>query len=276
MKLKDVLNNIEYKVLSGSVEAEVSALTIDSRKAEKNTMYVAIKGFTVDGHKFIPSAVKSGASAVLCEHALEEYDENAAYIQVENPRKALGWCAKNFYGNPSGSMNIIGVTGTNGKTSTTYFLEEILKENNRKAGVIGTVEIRAAGERLNYKLATSTTPDTIELNTILCDMKNRGCTDVAMEVSSHGLQLYKVDGVEFNVGIFTNLTQDHLDLHGSMENYLKAKARLFKMCKVGVMNVDDSYFEKMKEAADCDIITFGIKKDCDIKAVNIEYMMDRV
>ncbi|MCC8097774.1 MAG: UDP-N-acetylmuramoyl-L-alanyl-D-glutamate--2,6-diaminopimelate ligase [Eubacterium sp.] len=276
MTLTDVLNNIEYKVLSGSLETEVSALTIDSRKAEKNTMYAAIKGFTVDGHKFIPSAVKSGASAVLCEHALDEYDENAAYIQVENTRKALGYCAKNFYGNPSGSMNIIGVTGTNGKTSTTYFLEEILKENNRKAGVIGTVEIRAGGERLNYKLATSTTPDTIELNTILRDMKDRGCTDVAMEVSSHGLQLYKVDGVEFNAGIFTNLTQDHLDLHGSMENYLKAKARLFKMCKVGVMNADDSYFEKMKAAADCDIITFGIKNDCDIKAVNIEYMMDRV
>ncbi|MCD8091272.1 MAG: UDP-N-acetylmuramoyl-L-alanyl-D-glutamate--2,6-diaminopimelate ligase [Clostridiales bacterium] len=276
MKLADVVKNVKYELLSGSLENEVKAITIDSRKASEGTLFVAIEGFTVDGHRFIPSAVKSGAAAVICSKAPSEYAGSAAYIKVENPRVALAGCCKNFFGNPSSDMNIIGVTGTNGKTSTTYFLEEILKENGRKTGVIGTVEIRADGEKLNYKLSTSTTPDTIELNTILCDMTERGCSDVAMEVSSHGLQLYKVDGVEFNVGIFTNLTQDHLDLHGTMENYLQAKARLFKMCRIGVLNADDSYFQRMKELADCEIITYGIENDCDIKAVNIEYKPDRV
>lgn len=276
MKLKEVLKNLEYEVLSGSADAEIEAITIDSRKVKKNTLFVAIEGFTVDGHRFIPSAVKDGASAVICTRPLPEYDKNAAYIRVKNSRFVLGYCAKNFYKNPTGDMNVIGVTGTNGKTSTTYFLEEILKEDNRKTGVIGTVEIRANGEHLDYKLPTSTTPDTIELNTILCNMKERGCTDVAMEVSSHGLQLYKVDGVEFQVGVFTNLTQDHLDLHGTMENYLKAKARLFKMCRVGVINADDSYSEKIRALSSCRIVTYGIKRDCDIKAANIEYKQDRV
>ena len=173
-------------------------------------------------------------------------------------------------------LKLVGVTGTNGKTSTTYFLEEILKEQHKRVGVIGTVEIRENGEKLNYKLATSTTPDTVELNEILCDMKNRGAEAIAMEVSSHGLELYKVDGIEFDVGVFTNLTQDHLDLHGTMENYLRAKSRLFRMCKKGVLNVDDSYFERMKDRARCEILTYGIEGDCDVKAENIEYMMDSV
>lgn len=276
MKLSRVLKNLEYEVLSGSADTEVTSLTIDSRKVSEGALYFAIEGFKVDGHSFIPGAVKSGASGIVCTKTPSEYADNVAYIKVKNTRFALGYCAKNFYENPGGSMKVIGVTGTNGKTSTTYFLEEILKENGRHPGVIGTVEIRADGKKLEYKLATSTTPDTIELNTILCDMRDRGCTDVAMEVSSHGLELYKVDGVEFEVGVFTNLTQDHLDLHGTMENYMRAKSRLFKMCRVGVMNADDSYFEKMKELARCKIVTFGIENECDIRAINIDYRMDRV
>ncbi len=276
MKLADVLKNLEYEVLAGSTNAEIDNITIDSRKAGKNTLFVAIEGFTVDGHNFIPKAVQAGAAGVICTKNLTEYKEGVAYIKVKNARFVLGYCARNFYKNPGGKLSIIGVTGTNGKTSTTYFLEEILKENGRQVGVIGTVEIRAKGEKLNYKLATSTTPDTIDLNNILCDMIDRGCTDVAMEVSSHALQLYKVDGIDFKVGIFTNLTQDHLDLHGTMENYLRAKARLFGMCEAGVLNVDDSYYEQMRDLAECRVITYGIENDCDIKAENIEYLMDRV
>lgn len=276
MKLSSVLKNLEYEVLSGNDEREITDITIDSRKVRDGSLYFAIEGFTVDGHKFIPSAVKNGAAAVICTKNLTEYPGDAAYIKVKNSRFALGYCAKNFFRDPGGGMRVIGVTGTNGKTSTTYFLEQILKEDKRHPGVIGTVEIRADGEKLDYKLATSTTPDTIELNTILCDMKDRGVSDVAMEVSSHALELYKVDGIEFEVGVFTNLTQDHLDLHGSMDNYLRAKARLFRMCRTGVMNADDGSFPQMKALSRCRIVTYGIENDCDIKAENIEYSMDRV
>lgn len=276
MILADVLKNLEYEVISGSVNVDIKGLTIDSRQVKPGFLFVAIEGFTVDGHRFIPSAVSSGACAVILTRIPSELSEGVCYIRVKNPRFVLGYCAKNFYHNPGKDLNIIGVTGTNGKTSTTYFLEEILKEYGKKTGVIGTVEIRADGKRLDYNLATSTTPDTIELNEILCDMKALGITNVAMEVSSHALQLYKVDGVEFEVGIFTNLTQDHLDLHGTMDNYMRAKARLFKMCRKGVFNADDSYFERIKELSRCRILTYGIENDCDIKAVNIQYMPDHV
>lgn len=276
MKLCDILKNLQYELLSGSAETEIESLTIDSRKVKKGSLYFAIEGFTVDGHSFIPQAVKAGAAAVVCTKNLMAYDDDVTYIKVKNSRFTLGYCAKNFYNNPGGGMKVIGVTGTNGKTSTTYFLEEIFKKYGGRPGVIGTVEIRANGEKLEYKLPTSTTPDTIELNEILCDMRERGCTHVAMEVSSHALQLYKVDGVEFEVGVFTNLTQDHLDLHGTMDNYLKAKSRLFKMCRSGIMNADDSYFSEMKKLARCRVVTFGIENDCDFKAVNIDYSMDSV
>ena len=276
MRLADVLKNLEYELISGDINTEITNMTIDSRKAGQGTLFVAIEGFNVDGHKFIGSAVSAGASAVIITKNLAEYPKGVCFVKVRNSRFVLGYCAKNFYKNPSGSMYVIGVTGTNGKTSTTYFLEEIFKEQNKKTGVIGTVEIRESGEKLNYKLATSTTPDTIELNEILVDMKDRGADVIAMEVSSHGLELYKVDGIEFDVGVFTNPTQDHLDLHGTMENYLRAKSRLFRMCRKGVMNADDSYFERMRARARCDIITYGIESDCDIKAENIEYMMDSV
>ncbi len=276
MILADVLKNLEYEVISGSENVDIKGLTIDSRQVKPGFLFVAIEGFVVDGHRFIPSAVASGAKAVILTRIPSELSEGVCYIRVKNPRFVLGYCAKNFYHNPGRDLKIVGVTGTNGKTSTTYFLEEIFKEYGKKTGVIGTVEIRADGKKLDYHLPTSTTPDAIDLNEILCDMRDMGVTNVAMEVSSHALQLYRVDGVEFEVGIFTNLTQDHLDLHGTMENYMKAKARLFKMCRKGVLNADDSYCGRIKELARCRIMTYGIKNDCDIKAVNIKYMPDHV
>ena len=242
MILKELIKNLKYIKLIGNENVEISNLTIDSRKVKKGSMYGAIKGFNVDGHKFIKNCIENGASLIVCED-LEDFciDDNVAILQVENTRKALAIIAKNFYNNPTKNINLIGVTGTNGKTSTTYFLEQILLEYKKTVGIIGTIEIRENGKKMEFDFSTSTTPDTIELNELFSTMVSDNIDNIVMEVSSHALELHKVEGCNFNIGIFTNLTQDHLDMHKSMENYLNAKSKLFGMCKVGIINIDDKY-----------------------------------
>ncbi len=276
MKLSELLKDVEYKVVSGGVDIEISALTIDSRRAGKSTLFVCIKGFSTDGHKYIGSAAKNGCNAVLCECEADIPEGVNAVFVPKGSREALAKIASTFYGEPSKKFRLIGVTGTNGKTSTTYFMESVLRSQGRKTGVIGTVGITVDGEKLDIEFATSTTPDTIELQAIFAEMAKRGVDDVIMEVSSHSLELKKVDGSDFDICIFTNLTQDHLDFHKTMENYCAAKARLFKMCKLGVINADDKWADEIERAAECRVITFGMEKKADITASNIEYLMDRV
>ncbi len=277
MILKDLIKNLKYTRLIGNENVQIDGLTIDSRKVGKNTMYCAIKGFNVDGHKFIKNAIDSGASLILCEDIENiEKNDNIAILQVENTRKALATIAKNFYNNPTENINLIGVTGTNGKTSTTYFLEQVMIEHKKTVGVIGTIETRENGKKIDFEFATSTTPDTIELNELFKTMANDKIENIVMEVSSHALELYKVEGLKFNIGIFTNLTQDHLDMHKSMENYLKAKSKLFNMCNIGVINIDDEYADELIKNSTCEIFTYSIEKESDLQAININYFMDKV
>lgn len=276
MKLKDIMSGVDIKVINGNTDININSMTIDSRKAGEGVLFVAMVGMTVDGHKFIPSAYDKGSKAVLIEHPIDNIPDDLTVIQVDNARDALAVMAGNFYNHPSKSLNMIGVTGTNGKTSTTYFIESVLSHINRKTAVIGTVEIRIGGKKREIDFATSTTPDTIELNQMLRIMADESCDDVVMEVSSHSLELKKVKGIDFNVGVFTNLTQDHLDFHKTMENYCKAKAKLFKMCHYGVINADDPWADKIAEGATCDIMTYSIDKQSDLQAKDIEYLMDRV
>ena len=277
MILKDLIKNLKYITLTGNENVQIDSLTIDSRKVGKNTMYCAIKGFNVDGHKFIKNAIDSGASLILCEDIENiEKNDNIAILQVENTRKALAIIAKNFYNNPTENINLIGVTGTNGKTSTTYFLEQVMIEHKKTVGVIGTIETRENGKKIDFEFATSTTPDTIELNELFKTMANDKIENIVMEVSSHALELYKVEGLKFNIGIFTNLTQDHLDMHKSMENYLKAKSKLFNMCNIGIINIDDEYADELIKNATCKIFTYSIEKESDLQAININYFMDKV
>lgn len=277
MILKDLIKNLKYTRLIGNKNVQIDGLTIDSRKVIKNTMYCAIKGFNVDGHKFIKNAIDSGASLILCEDIENiEKNDNIAILQVENTRKALATIAKNFYNNPTENINLIGVTGTNGKTSTTYFLEQVMIEYKKTVGIIGTIETRENGKKIDFEFATSTTPDTIELNELFKTMANDKIENIVMEVSSHALELYKVEGLKFNIGIFTNLTQDHLDMHKSMENYLKAKSKLFNMCNIGVINIDDEYADELIKNATCEIFTYSIEKESDLQAININYFMDKV
>ncbi len=275
MKLNQLIKNVECSIVCGSADIDIKNLTIDSRNASENTLFVCIYGIHTDGHKYIPSAFEKGCRAVLCERDVDNLPEGITAIRVENSRQALSAIAKEFYGNPSAAFNLIGVTGTNGKTSTTYFMESVLNTLNRKTGVIGTVEIRLNGKKVPVHLATSTTPDTIELNELFKTMAESRADDVIMEVSSHSLELKKVEGMDFDVAIFTNLTQDHLDFHGTMENYASAKAKLFTMAKKGVINIDDKWSGTILEAATCPVLTFGIDNKADIRAVNIEYFMDK-
>ena len=277
MILKELIKNLKYIKLIGNENIEISNLTIDSRKVKKGSMYGAIKGFNVDGHKFIKNCIENGASLIVCED-LEDFciDDNVAILQVENTRKALAIIAKNFYNNPTKNINLIGVTGTNGKTSTTYFLEQILLEYKKTVGIIGTIEIRENGKKMEFDFSTSTTPDTIELNELFSTMVSDNIDNIVMEVSSHALELHKVEGCNFNIGIFTNLTQDHLDMHKSMENYLNAKSKLFSMCKIGIINIDDKYAQDIIKNASCKVFTYSIEKESDLQAINIQYFMDRV
>lgn len=277
MTLQNLIKNLKYIKLIGNENILVQNLTIDSKKVTKNSMYCAIKGFTVDGHNFINQSIKNGASLIVCENIDNiKPTENTAILQVENSRKALATIAKNFYNDPTKNISLIGVTGTNGKTSSTYFLEQILRTYNKTVGVIGTIEIRKNGQKLDFDFATSTTPDTIELNTLFDIMAKDNIENIVMEVSSHALELNKVDECFFDVAIFTNLTQDHLDMHKNMENYCNAKAKLFKMCKTGVINVDDKYANQIIQNSSCDIITYSIEKPSDLQATNIQYFMDKV
>lgn len=275
MRLKELISDIEYKLICGSVDIDITKLTIDSRKAEEGTLFCCIYGIHTDGHRYIPSAFEKGCRAVICERDTEALPEGITAVRVADTRSALSAIAKRFYGDPSSRFELIGVTGTNGKTSTTYFMESVLNTIKRKTAVIGTVEIRLDGKKLPVELATSTTPDTIELNELFALMVDKAVDDVVMEVSSHSLALKKVEGISFDMAIFTNLTQDHLDFHGSMENYAEAKAKLFKMCKKGVVNIDDKWSSYIMQNADCELMTFGMDSPADIKAENVSYFADR-
>ncbi len=276
MEIKKLIADLDYISFYGNENENITGLTIDSRKVLKGDMYVAIKGFNIDGHKFINSAIENGAKLILCEDEINIKDKGISVLRVENSRKALSKIAKNFYNNPTQKLNIIGVTGTNGKTSSTYFMEQILNEYKKSTGVIGTIEIRANGKKLDFDFATSTTPDTIELNQLFNKFIEQNIENVAMEVSSHALELEKVSDCNFKIGIFTNLTQDHLDLHKNMENYCKAKAKFFKLCEIGIINADDKYFNEILKDATCKIFTYSIEKPSDLQAKNIKYSMDKV
>lgn len=275
MKLEQILDGVEYEIIQGNVNAEISSITTDSRKVLRGSLFVCIYGFTVDGHKFIENAKAKGAVALICEKDVE-LPKDITAVKVESSRYALCYMAKNFYENPSKNFNLIGITGTNGKTSSAFFIETIIETAKKKAGLIGTVELKVGGEKIDYNFATSTTPDTLDLYEIFKIMENKKADDVIMEVSSHSLALNKVEGCEFDIGIFTNLTQDHLDLHKTLSNYCEAKAKLFKMCKIGIINKDDKYADKIMKGATCRLVTFGINSECDYKAVNINYSANGV
>ena len=258
MKLCDILT------VSGS-EIEISGISYDSRKTKPGDVFVAVTGFQTDGHKYLKKAEENGAVCAVCEHEVE--GARIPCIIVENARKALAEMSCKFYGDPTSKLKLIGVTGTNGKTTVTYLVKTILEQNGEKVGLIGTNK-NMIGDRDFH--TERTTPEALEMMELFDEMVKEGCTYAIMEVSSHSLELHRVDGCRYEVGAFTNLTQDHLDFHKTMENYFHAKKKLFDMCVHGVVNTDDEYGKRIANDCGCDVLTYGIESG-DLKAENIEY-----
>ena len=255
MKLSDILNGIEIVRLCADGDMEIGSICIDSRRAERGSLFIAIRGFESDGHKYIPAAVERGASVVLCE---EEPAVETPYVLVRDSRLAEARVARNFYGDPAARMTMIALTGTNGKTTSTMLIKHMLeKQPNRKVGLIGTNQNMIGDEVLHTE---RTTPEAIELQELFAQMLAKGCTHVVMEVSSHSLVLDRVAGIRYAVGVFTNLTQDHLDFHKTMENYAAAKALLFqRQSDSAVINLDDEWSQYMLERANCPVLTYSTK-----------------
>lgn len=272
MKLKALLEGIKLLECHAELEMDICGLNADSRRVGAGEAFVAVTGFAADGHKFIPAAVKNGAAVVVCEHAPTE---EVPYVVVSSTRQALARAAANWYGHPAEHMTMIGVTGTNGKTTVTYLLKTVLEKTlGAKVGLIGTIQNMIGDEVLETE---RTTPESLELQALFARMREAGCTHVVMEVSSHALCLSRVEGVHFKVGVFTNLTEDHLDFHKTMLDYCDAKARLFRQCEIGVLNLDDLYCDRIRRQADCRVLTCSIKDNAaDLVAKNIRLKPDRV
>lgn len=261
MKLKELLAGIPVLSATADLELEIPGVCYDSRAVQPGDLFVAMTGFAADGHAFIPQAMAAGAAAVLCQKIPAE---GIPYVQVADSRRALAVVGANFFGHPARSMTMVAVTGTNGKTSSTYLLKAILEQAvGAKVGLIGTNQNMIGQEVLPTE---RTTPESFELQRLFARMREAGCTHVVMEVSSHALALDRVYGVHYAVGIFTNLTQDHLDFHKTMEEYRKAKAILFRRCDIGVFNGDDAATEKILETATCKAMTYGETPEDDLWA----------
>ncbi len=264
MKLKELLQGISVLSATADMEMEISNVSYDSRSTKPGELFVAMRGFETDGHAYIGKAVTAGAAAVLCERPPEA---PVPYVQVENSRRALAVLGANFFGHPADAMTMVAVTGTNGKTTTTYLLKAILEQAaGAKVGLIGTNQNMIGNEILP---TDRTTPESFELQRLVAGMRDAGCTHVVMEVSSHALALDRVYGVHYAVGIFTNLTQDHLDFHKTMEAYCDAKGILFQNCDVGVYNADDPWSERLMEGAACRKYSYGEREGADLRAENI-------
>ena len=235
MQLNELIRDVDGARLRGSGQTQIAELTIDSRKVAPGALYICIPGTRVDGHAFVPQAQAAGAAAILCER---EMDTDLPQVIVPDARRAMSTVAANFYGRPAQGMKLLAVTGTNGKTSTTYMLKSIAQAAGFKVGLIGTIAVMIGEQTIPSDM---TTPDPIELQRLLRQMADAGVDLVAMEASAHALYLRKLEGIRFAAAAFTNLTQDHLDFFGDMAHYLKAKARLFEgdMCEKAVLNLDD-------------------------------------
>ncbi|MBR3624715.1 MAG: UDP-N-acetylmuramoyl-L-alanyl-D-glutamate--2,6-diaminopimelate ligase [Selenomonadaceae bacterium] len=270
-KINEIASLIEGAVVVGDGEIWCESLERDSRKVEKGALFAAIVGANVDGHDFLEDVCQKGAVAVISERDFTPPD-GMTLIRVPNLTEALKKIAPFFHDYPAGKMRVIGITGTNGKTTTSYLIRHILRENGHKVGLIGTIQIMIEDEIIK---TSNTTPDVVELQNILDKMQKNGVTHVVMEVSSHALSENRVAGIEFDTAVFTNLTQDHLDFHKTMENYKRAKAKLFelvsekgdKVNKCAVVNVDDEAGKFMLDAAICKKLTYGIHNKADITAI---------
>ena len=265
MKLKEIIRNIHVIRCTADPETEITGVCYDSRRVQPGELFVAVRGFSSDGHRFIPMAREKGAAAILCEEMPED-ERNC--VQTDDCRLGLALCSRDFFGNPASEMTVIGITGTSGKTTTSYLMKHMLETKlGAKVGLIGTNGNWIGREELHTE---HTTPESNDLQRLFRRMADAGCSHVVMEVSSHSLSLDRVAGIHFDTAVYTNLSQDHLDFHGSMEAYAAAKRLLFSRCDVGCINADDAWADYMIEGADCRILSYSAEReDADLAARDI-------
>ena len=275
MRLNDLLREIQYtRLILPKEEVSVSGVNIDSRLVEEGGMFIAIRGTQADGHAYIPSAEEKGAKAIVCENMPEKQNPNVAYVVVPDAQAVAGRLATTFYGNPSQRLRLVGVTGTNGKTTIATLLYDLFREMGHKCGLLSTVCNYIDGEAYP---STHTTPDAISLNRLLAQMVEAGCEYAFMEVSSHALAQERVGGLEFAGAIFTNLTRDHMDFHETMENYLKAKKSFFDNLPrnaFAITNLDDKNGPVMIQNCRGDIKNYSTRTICDYRARLVETHLD--
>ncbi|MGE6395615.1 UDP-N-acetylmuramoyl-L-alanyl-D-glutamate--2,6-diaminopimelate ligase [Chryseobacterium scophthalmum] len=270
MQLVELLNRIPVLENHGKNDREVSALVFDSRKVSEDSLYIAVKGTVADGHSFIASSIEKGAKTIVCENLPENLDENISYIKVKDSSKTLGQLASNFYGNPSEKLKLIGVTGTNGKTSVSTLLFDVFKNLGYNSALLSTVEIRVGDEIIP---ATHTTPDVITINQILAKAVEEGCEFAFMEVSSHGISQNRTEGLHFKIAGFTNLTHDHLDYHKTFDEYLKTKKRFFDELNenaIAITNVDDKNGNVMLQNTKAKKKSYALKTMADYHGRTLE------
>ena len=271
MKLKRLLSVLDVCECTADPELDVRDISFDSRTTQPGDLFAAVCGYESDGHRFIGAAVARGAAVVLCQ---KKPEVDIPYILVADSRLALSRICCEFFGNPSRELTMIGVTGTNGKTTVTTLIKHMLEQClHTKVGLIGTNANIIGDEVLHTE---HTTPDTYELQKLLRRMVDAGCTHAVMEVSSHSLVLHRVEGIRFRVGIFTNLSQDHLDFHKTMESYCDAKAILFRNCSVGVVNADDPWTPRLLKDAACRVMTYAERAEADLRAEHIALSADGI
>ena len=264
MKLDKLLERLDYTVVQGSDSTEVTTLINDSRKVEEGSVFVCISGAVSDGHKYAADVAAKGAAAVVVEKDVE-VPENVTVIKVEDTRYALALMSAAYFGYPADKMKVIGITGTKGKTTTTYMIKSILEETGHKVGLIGTIEAIIGDKKIP---SCNTTPESYTIHKYFAEMVEAGCDCVVMEVSSQGLMLHRTQGFVFDFGIFTNIEPDHIgpNEHKDFDDYLHCKSMLLRQCKVGIVNRDDEHFDRIIEGHTCKLETYGFSEKADLRA----------
>lgn len=275
MKLRNLLEELTYEIVRTAetepLDQEIAAVTLDSRKAEEGSLFVCIKGAAFDGHSFAPDVAKAGASVIVIEHEIDlaEIPQTVTIVQVPDSRYALACISAAWFGHPARELTTIGITGTKGKTTTTYMVKSILERTGHKVGLIGTIEA-VIGDK-TYP-AANTTPESYTVQKYFREMVEAGCDCVVMEASSQGFMLHRTAGFTFDYGIFTNIERDHIgpNEHRDFEHYLECKKMLLKQCRIGIVNRDDSHFDQIIEGHTCELETYGLSPEADLRADDMQ------
>lgn len=279
MKLSNLLEKLEFEVTRGNSgeridpeAVEIKDVVNDNRKISEGSLFICIKGANFDGHSCAKEAAEKKAAAIVVSQDVELPEgSDIAVIRVKDTRYAMAFISAAYFGNPASKLKTIGITGTKGKTTTTYLIRNMLENAGHKVGLIGTIEVIIGDEHIH---AENTTPESFALQEYMAKMVEAGCDSVVMEVSSQGLMLHRTQGFTFDIGIFTNIEPDHIgpNEHADFEDYMHCKSLLFKQCKVGILNGDDVHVDDILEGHTCKVQTYGFNEDCDLRAINLAYI----